>query len=229
MANGFLYENQRLLAGAAGLRSHSRTAWAKVDATNGSFCVGAGEKMGEQVVWCTPTWSPGRDGKDPNSTFAIMQADGNLCVEDGSCTGKNPSCSSFCANSCSPHGCPAPPGEFYAQLHDNCTLCVYREGEGSPRNTKVTWCSPGFCNPHRGSSSEVPDVQTRDPAPVLSSSQVQGCSFATWQDAGYDHRSSVADPLFVDPARRDFRLRPDSHALEMGIESIDISGVGPRH
>lgn len=53
-ANGFLYENQRLLAGAVGLRSRSRTAWARVEATNGSFCVGAGNIMGDKIVWCSP-------------------------------------------------------------------------------------------------------------------------------------------------------------------------------
>lgn len=226
-ADGILYENQRLLAGAAGLWSHSRTAWARVEATNGSFCVGAGKKMGEQIVWCTPAWSPGRDGKGPNSTFLIMQADGNLCVEDGSCAGKNPSCSSFCASSCSPHGCPALPGEFYAQLHDNCTFCVYRQG--ALRSVHVTWCSPGFCNPHPIASAGIAAGASQSHDPALASTQVQGCSFAAWQEKGYDKHSEVADPLFVSPATRDFRLRPDSPALRMGIESLDTSRVGPRH
>lgn len=35
-----------------------------------------------------------------------------------------------------------------------------------------------------------------------------------------------ADPLFVDLKPRDFRLRPDSPALKMGIKQIDLSGVG---
>lgn len=37
---------------------------------------------------------------------------------------------------------------------------------------------------------------------------------------------AYADPLFVDWEAGDFRLRPDSPALKMGIKSIDISKVG---
>jgi hypothetical protein len=38
----------------------------------------------------------------------------------------------------------------------------------------------------------------------------------------------MADPLFVDPQRGDFRLRPDSPALAMGFEPFNISQCGPR-
>ena len=38
--------------------------------------------------------------------------------------------------------------------------------------------------------------------------------------------SIVADPKFVDPARFNFALRPDSPALKLGIKSIDVSKVG---
>ncbi len=51
-------------------------------------------------------------------------------------------------------------------------------------------------------------------------------SFADWQKKGQDVDSVIADPLFVDPAQRDFRLKPGSPALALGIKSIDVSAMG---
>jgi hypothetical protein len=61
-------------------------------------------------------------------------------------------------------------------------------------------------------------------------------SFADWQkkegikDIWYtprmDVHSRVADPKFVDLAKRDFRLQPDSPALAMGFRPIDIDAIG---
>ena len=45
---------------------------------------------------------------------------------------------------------------------------------------------------------------------------------------GLDVHSVVADPLFVDPAMRDFRLRPESPAFKLGNCEIDLHDVGPR-
>jgi len=39
-------------------------------------------------------------------------------------------------------------------------------------------------------------------------------------------RTVSADPLFVDPATKDFRLRPDSPAWKLGFKPIDIAGIG---
>jgi parallel beta-helix repeat protein len=55
-----------------------------------------------------------------------------------------------------------------------------------------------------------------------------GRSFKEWQEAGQDAQSKIADPLFVNPANFDFRLRPGSPALAMGFQQIDLSVVGPR-
>lgn len=54
-------------------------------------------------------------------------------------------------------------------------------------------------------------------------------SFSEWQAAGQDKNSLIADPLFVDPARGNFTLRPGSPAVQIGFEPWDWSAVGPRH
>ena len=45
---------------------------------------------------------------------------------------------------------------------------------------------------------------------------------------GGDTYSLAVDPLFVDPENGDFRFKPGSPALEMGIVPIDLSKVGLR-
>lgn len=53
-----------------------------------------------------------------------------------------------------------------------------------------------------------------------------GKSFEDWQHTGQDAHSIIADPLFVNTAKDDYSLRPDSPALKLGFKPIDISRVG---
>jgi hypothetical protein len=53
-------------------------------------------------------------------------------------------------------------------------------------------------------------------------------TLAEWQAGGQDRKSVVADPLFVDPVRGDFRLQPGSPAERIGFEPWDLSNLGPR-
>jgi parallel beta-helix repeat protein len=47
-----------------------------------------------------------------------------------------------------------------------------------------------------------------------------------WQRLGYDANSMTADPLFVDPKKDDYRLKPESPAFELGFNIIDMSKIG---
>jgi parallel beta-helix repeat protein len=55
-----------------------------------------------------------------------------------------------------------------------------------------------------------------------------GKSWQEWQKAGQDADSIIADPLFVNAPGYDFTLRPESPALKMGFQPIDLRNVGPR-
>lgn len=47
-----------------------------------------------------------------------------------------------------------------------------------------------------------------------------------WQAQGMDRHSLVADPLFVDAGRDDYRLRPESPAFRLGFEAIPLERIG---
>jgi hypothetical protein len=51
-------------------------------------------------------------------------------------------------------------------------------------------------------------------------------SLDEWQALGFDQHSIFADPLFVDPSRGDYRVRPESPALKVGFENFDMAHVG---
>ncbi len=63
------------------------------------------------------------------------------------------------------------------------------------------------------------DASTPDP-------EFNGMDFADWQALGRDKDSLLADPLFVDPEHRDFRLKADSPALKLGFQPFDPAKAG---
>jgi hypothetical protein len=48
-----------------------------------------------------------------------------------------------------------------------------------------------------------------------------------WQASGQDRHSLLADPLFVDAAKDDYRLRPESPAFKLGFKPIPMEKIGP--
>jgi hypothetical protein len=53
-------------------------------------------------------------------------------------------------------------------------------------------------------------------------------SWTAWQATGRDSHSLIADPLFRNLAQDDFALQPDSPALALGFQPLDLRNVGPR-
>jgi parallel beta-helix repeat protein len=49
----------------------------------------------------------------------------------------------------------------------------------------------------------------------------------SWVATGQDRHSQVADPLFVNPEKDDYRLRPDSPAFKLGFKAIPVEKIGP--
>jgi hypothetical protein len=53
-----------------------------------------------------------------------------------------------------------------------------------------------------------------------------GKSWDQWRSAGNDAGSIIADPMFVNPKERDFRLRSESPAFKLGFKPFDFSEAG---
>jgi hypothetical protein len=51
-------------------------------------------------------------------------------------------------------------------------------------------------------------------------------SLEKWREQGSDRNSILVDPSFVSPKENDFRLQPNSPALKLGFEPIDVSTFG---
>lgn len=51
--------------------------------------------------------------------------------------------------------------------------------------------------------------------------------WASWQAMGFDTHSLVTDPLFVNPAKDDYRLKPNSPAFKLGFKPIPVDKIGP--
>ena len=58
--------------------------------------------------------------------------------------------------------------------------------------------------------------------------EVPGDAWQDWQAMGYDRHSIRSDPLFVDPARGDYRVQNNSPARKIGFENFPMHKFGLR-
>ncbi len=51
-------------------------------------------------------------------------------------------------------------------------------------------------------------------------------TLSQWQAKGFDRHSLFADPMFVDPVKGDYRVRPGSPALKLGFKNFSMDDFG---
>ncbi len=111
-----------------------------------------------------------------------------------------------------PTGKPRPKGEIFAR-----NIILWREG---PLLKEADW--PDFRTLW---DDNVYFREGGEPVTFLSGKKY---TLDQWKARGMDKHSVIADPMFVDPSHGNFDLKPDSPALKLGFQPIDISTVGPR-
>jgi len=67
-----------------------------------------------------------------------------------------------------------------------------------------------------------------NPTAQLADTKFNGLSWSDWQKNGKDNHSLYADPLFENPEKFDFKLKPNSPAFALGFKPINMEEVGPR-
>jgi len=66
------------------------------------------------------------------------------------------------------------------------------------------------------------------PVSFLGMSQEEWQKHKYWAKLRPKMDSITADPMFVDPAKGDYRLKPDSPAFKLGFQPLDLEDVGTR-
>jgi hypothetical protein len=104
---------------------------------------------------------------------------------------------------------------------------------GSRIERNIFWLSganPAFHflgGPHLPGASKPTDCET-DYNLFFSPDNPEGGrqSLRKWQEQGIEKHGKFADPMFVDVTNGDFRLKPGSPALGLGIQAIDVRQIG---
>ena len=71
-------------------------------------------------------------------------------------------------------------------------------------------------------------IGSRDCLPICAGGAPRFCgkTYDQWRTGGRDAGGLVADPLFMDVTKRDFRLKPESPALKLGFRPFDPAAAG---
>ena len=64
--------------------------------------------------------------------------------------------------------------------------------------------------------------------PDLVRMNFSGATLEQWKARGHDTNSIVAEPLFMDAAKNDYRFQPGSPAAKLGFKPINPGTVGVR-
>jgi hypothetical protein len=93
-----------------------------------------------------------------------------------------------------------------------------REGEAQWKDWMKTFWLRVDGHGEKGQLS-IDDVRFSEAAPMD--------EWKSWQEAGWDQHSIVADPLFVDVSKDDFNLKPESPAItKLGFKPLPIDEMG---
>jgi hypothetical protein len=113
-------------------------------------------------------------------------------------------------------------------------IVYWREGELFSKNWKDVPYAFHFHPKDKKGTATATDTFDCDwnlyfnPGRKLEEVTFNGATWAEWQKRGKDPHSRYADPMFVAPEQGDFTLKPESPALTMGFQPVDLSRVGPR-
>ena len=92
-----------------------------------------------------------------------------------------------------------------------------KQGEAKWKDWMSRFCVR-FDFPTPAGTFELADLTLREAGPMD--------EWTAWQSEGWDKHSVVADPMFEDTAKDDYRLKPSSPAWKLGFEAIPISEIG---